>query len=175
MNGFSIADGLAGEAMPQQASRPVLLAVTGLHVHYGRSHVLHGVSFNIGRGEIVTLLGRNGAGRSTTLKAIMGLVPPSAGSVCWDAGAESGQGEELTALRPFEIARRGLAYVPEERLVFAELTVEENLSLGVRNVGRWQQHARDGLLARADARAVWEIGQLYDWFPALASRRGSTV
>jgi branched-chain amino acid transport system ATP-binding protein len=85
-----------------------LLEVEGLHAHYGKSHILHGVGFAIGVGEIVSLLGRNGSGRSTTLKTIMGLVRPTAGAVRLD-------GVNLAGRRAFRIARAGIAYVPEER------------------------------------------------------------
>ena len=101
-----------------------LLEVEDLHAHYDKSHILHGVHLRIGEGEIVSLLGRNGSGRSTTLKTIMGLVRPSAGSVRLD-------GVELAGVRAFRIARAGLAYVPEEREIFANLTVDENMRIGM--------------------------------------------
>ncbi len=109
-----------------------LLAVEDLHAFYGKSHILRGVTFGVGAGEIVSLLGRNGVGRSTTVKAIMGDVP-ARGSVRF-------RGEELIGLRPHEIARRGLGYVPESRDVFPGLTVRENLLLGLKSVrqpGGW--------------------------------------
>jgi branched-chain amino acid transport system ATP-binding protein len=99
-----------------------LLEVRGLHAFYGQSHVLHGVDLDVGPGEIVSLLGRNGAGRSSALKAIMGMLR-SSGSVRFN-------GIELNGLKTFRIARQGLAYVPEERAVFPTLTVEQNLLLG---------------------------------------------
>lgn len=99
-----------------------MLEVRGLHAFYGQSHVLHGVDLDVGPGEIVSLLGRNGAGRSSALKAIMGMLR-SSGSVRFD-------GIELNGLKTFRIARQGLAYVPEERAVFPTLTVEQNLLLG---------------------------------------------
>jgi len=89
-----------------------LLSVRHLHAHYGKSHILHGVSFDVGANEVVSLLGRNGSGRSTTMKAIMGLVPPTAGEVRLG-------GRELAGARPYAICRAGVAYVPEEREVFA--------------------------------------------------------
>jgi len=106
-----------------------LLEVEGLHAHYGKSHILHGVGFAIGVGEIVSLLGRNGSGRSTTLKTIMGLVRPTAGAVRLD-------GVDLAGRRAFRIARAGIAYVPEEREIFANLTVDENLRLGIQEGAR---------------------------------------
>ncbi|SFH64565.1 amino acid/amide ABC transporter ATP-binding protein 2, HAAT family (TC 3.A.1.4.-) [Collimonas sp. OK307] len=99
-----------------------MLEVRGLNAFYDQSHVLHGVDLDVGPGEIVSLLGRNGAGRSSTLKALMGMMR-SSGSVRFN-------GTELTGLKTFQIARRGLAYVPEERAVFPTLTVQQNLLLG---------------------------------------------
>ncbi|GAC1319081.1 MAG: ABC transporter ATP-binding protein [Collimonas sp.] len=99
-----------------------MLEVRGLHAFYDQSHVLRGVDLDVGPGEIVSLLGRNGAGRSSTLKALMGLIR-SSGSVRFN-------GAELSGLKTFQIARRGLAYVPEERAVFPTLTVQQNLLLG---------------------------------------------
>jgi branched-chain amino acid transport system ATP-binding protein len=109
-----------------------MLEVRDLHAYYGKSHILQGVSFDVGPGEIVSLLGRNGVGRSTTIKAIMGDVAPR-GSVRF-------RGEELAGLPPHVIARKGLGYVPENRDIFPGLTVRENLLLGkksTRQTGRW--------------------------------------
>ena len=128
----------------------MLLEVHGLHAHYGKSHVLHGVDLAVERGGIVSLLGRNGSGRSTTLKAIMGLVPPTGGSVRLD-------GRELAGRRPFAVARAGLGYVPEERMVFPNLTVAETLLMGV-------QRAPDGAHA-------WTLADMYRYFPRLEERR----
>jgi branched-chain amino acid transport system ATP-binding protein len=99
-----------------------LLEVRDLHAWYGESHVLHGVDFEVRRGEVVTLLGRNGAGKTTTLKSIMGMVPRRAGSIRYE-------GSELIALPSNRIARLGVAICPEERGIFASLNVEENLLL----------------------------------------------
>jgi branched-chain amino acid transport system ATP-binding protein len=99
-----------------------LLAVQGLEAWYGESHVLHGVSFNVQAGEVVTLLGRNGVGKTTTLKAIMGIIERRTGSVCFE-------GRELIKLSSDTIARRGIAFCPEERGIFASLDVKENLLL----------------------------------------------
>ena len=99
-----------------------LLEVAGLEAYYGKSHILHGVTFYVGEGEIVGLLGRNGVGRSTTIKAIMGDVPPL-DSICF-------RGEEIAGLRPHQTARKGLGYVPETRDIFPGLTVRQNLQLG---------------------------------------------
>jgi branched-chain amino acid transport system ATP-binding protein len=109
-----------------------MLEVRDLHAYYGKSHILQGVTFDVGSGEIVSLLGRNGVGRSTTIKAIMGDVPPH-GSVRF-------RGEELVGLPPHVIARKGLGYVPENRDIFPGLTVRENLLLGrksTKQIGRW--------------------------------------
>jgi branched-chain amino acid transport system ATP-binding protein len=109
-----------------------MLEVRDLHAYYGKSHILQGVTFDVRAGEIVSLLGRNGVGRSTTIKAIMGDVPPH-GSVRF-------RGEELVGLPPHLIARKGLGYVPENRDIFPGLTVRENLLLGkksTRQTGRW--------------------------------------
>ncbi len=129
-----------------------LLKVDGLHAHYGKSHVLRGVTLQVNRGEVVSLLGRNGSGRSTTLKAVMGLVPPSAGQV------ELG-GRALAGSPPHAICRAGLAYVPEEREVFANLTVDENLRMG-------EQPPVAGAVR-------WTIAQMFDYFPRLKERRGT--
>lgn len=129
-----------------------LLHVDDLQAHYGKSHILRGVSFSVARGEVVSLLGRNGSGRSTALKAIMGLLPPSAGRVSLD-------GRELAGAKPHAICRAGLAYVPEEREVFANLTVDENLRMG-------EQPPVQG--ARR-----WTVQQMFDYFPRLKERRGT--
>ncbi|MGN6465559.1 MAG: ABC transporter ATP-binding protein [Rhizobiaceae bacterium] len=128
----------------------MLLCVDNVHAHYGKSHILQGVTFSMGEGEIVSLIGRNGSGRSTTLKAMIGLLTPTSGSVMLNDC-------QLVGLRLFEIVRNGLAYVPEERLVFANLTVEENLRMG-------EQKALGGVKR-------WSIEEMYAWFPPLAERR----
>lgn len=128
----------------------VLLQVDDLHAHYGKSHVLRGVTLKVRRGEVVSLLGRNGSGRSTTLKAMMGLVPPSSGRVQLGTRA-------LAGAKPNTICRAGLAYVPEEREVFANLTVDENLRMG-------EQPPVEGAQR-------WSIEQMFDYFPRLKERR----
>ena len=127
-----------------------MLHVEGLEAHYGRAQILHGLSFEVMPGEVVCLVGRNGAGKSTTMKAIMGLVPPSGGRVLLDS-------KDLTGQPPHHIARAGLGYVPEERRIFAELTVEENLEVG-------RQPARAGLPA-------WTPERAYALFPVLGEMR----
>jgi len=104
-----------------------MLEVRDLHAYYGKSHVLHGVTLDVREGEIVSLLGRNGVGRSTTVKAIMGQVVAR--------GAVRFRGEDIAGLKPHQVARRGLGYVPEDRAVFADLTVRENLELGRKGHG----------------------------------------
>lgn len=127
-----------------------LLSVRDLHAYYGRAHILQGVSFAMAPGEVVALVGRNGAGKSTTMKTIMGLVPVAAGDVTFD-------GQPIAGREPFEIARGGLGYVPEERRIFSELTVLENLSVGERP-------------PRPDA-PRWTPGQLFALFPNLGRMR----
>jgi branched-chain amino acid transport system ATP-binding protein len=105
-----------------------MLEVRGLHAFYGKSHVLHGVHFEVGRGEIVSLLGRNGVGRSTAIKAVMGLAQAQ-GSVRF-------KGAEILGLKAHQIALRGLGYVPEDRAIFPDLTVRQNLMLGAKRMGR---------------------------------------
>ena len=131
-----------------------LLDVQDLHAHYDKSHILHGVSLTIAPGEIVSLLGRNGSGRSTTLKTIMGLVMPTGGHVRLE-------GTDLAGERAYRIARAGIAYVPEEREIFANITVEENMRIGV-------QAARGGV-------PHWNIEQMYAFFPQLKDRRNTAA
>jgi branched-chain amino acid transport system ATP-binding protein len=126
-----------------------MLQVRDLHAYYGKSHILQGVSFDVGPGEIVSLLGRNGAGRSTTIKAIMGGVPLT-GSVRF-------RDEEVAGLRPHEIARKGLGYVPENRDIFPGLTVRENLILGMKST-------------RPSGR--WTFDDMFELFPVLGERAG---
>ena len=127
-----------------------MLSVSGLSAHYGRAHILDEVALEVGAGEVVVLLGRNGAGKSTTMKAIMGLVPPSGGSVRF-------MGAEIAGREPFEIARLGLGYVPEERRIFSELTVMENLEVGRR--------------APPPGLAPWTPERLFALFPSLGGMR----
>jgi branched-chain amino acid transport system ATP-binding protein len=129
-----------------------LLSIEDLHAHYGKSHILRGVNFKVARNEVISLLGRNGSGRSTTMKAIMGIVPPSAGRVRL-------QSRELAGARPYAVCRAGIAYVPEEREVFANLTVEENLHMG-------EQPAVAGAYR-------WTVEQMFDYFPRLKERRNT--
>ena len=126
-----------------------MLKLNELHARYGKSHILHGVSMDVHAGEIVSLLGRNGSGRSTTVKTVMGLVAGQ-GSVQW-------HNEELLGKKPFEIARRGLGYVPESRDIFPTMSVHNNLRLGEK-AGRTK-------------RPRWSIEDMYGLFPQLKERR----
>lgn len=128
----------------------MLLSVDNLHAHYGKSHILHGVSFTMAEADIVALLGRNGSGRSTTLKAMMGWLEPTAGSVRL-------KDKELAGRSAHAVARQGLGYVPEERLVFPNLTVEENLHMG--------------MLSGVDGAPRWNVDDMYAYFPRLRERR----
>jgi branched-chain amino acid transport system ATP-binding protein len=132
-----------------------MLQVKDLHAYYGKSHVLHGVSFSVGKGEIVALLGRNGSGRSTTVKAIMGLVDAQ-GSVEW-------LGQQIVGRKPFEIAHLGVGYVPENRDIFPKLTVHQNLLLGLKGkqpTGRWDFEDMYNLFPRLRERQHTEAGVL---------------
>ncbi|SAK44684.1 ABC transporter [Caballeronia hypogeia] len=124
----------------------MMLAVDNIHGYYGKSHILQGVSLTIAEGETVTLLGRNGAGKSTTLKSIAGVVTPQRGSVKF-------KNVELARLPPHRIAARGVCFVPEHRGIFKLLSVEENLRLG----------------ARKDS--PWQLADIYRIFPRLKERR----
>ncbi len=129
---------------------PPMLEVKDLHAFYGRAHILHGISLEVRAGEVVALLGRNGAGKSTAMKAIMGLVPPARGEVSF-------AGQRIERLPPYRIARLGLGYVPEERRIFTELSVMENLEVG-------RQAARAGV-------PLWTEDKLFALFPNLARMR----
>lgn len=126
-----------------------LLQVQGLHAYYGKSHILHGVDLTVGEGEIVALLGRNGSGRSTTVKTVMGLVHGE-GSVQW-------RGQPILGHKAFDIARRGIGYVPENRDIFPKLTVEQNLMLG-------EQRG-------AKKKPRWSYEDMYQLFPRLKERQ----
>jgi branched-chain amino acid transport system ATP-binding protein len=124
-----------------------MLEVRNLHAYYGKSHILQGVDLDIGAGEVVSLLGRNGVGRSTTVKAIMGEVPPQ--------GTIRFKGQDIAGLPNYRIARSGLGYVPEHRDIFPGLTVRQNLLLGVKDVRR---------------PGKWRIDAMLEMFPNLAAR-----
>ncbi len=124
-----------------------MLEVKDLHAYYGSSHILQGVNLKVGNGEIVSLLGRNGVGRSTTCKTIMGLVPPD--------GKISYQGEIISGLKPHTIARKGIGFVPEDRWIFPGLTVLQNLQLGLKGRGQ---------------KGRWSVDDVFELFPKLGER-----
>jgi len=124
-----------------------MLEISNLHAYYGKSHVLHGVNMHVGQGEIVALLGRNGSGRSTTAKAIMGLVDCE-GDIQW-------KGQAIQGKKPFEVAHLGIGYVPENRDIFPKLTVRQNLLLGQKGAGKQSR---------------WSFDDMYAMFPRLKER-----
>jgi branched-chain amino acid transport system ATP-binding protein len=134
------------------ANDAILVDVEGIHTYYGKSHILDGVSLKVGRGEVVGLLGRNGVGKSTTLKTIMGLVSPSRGQVVYE-------GKPITGMPADRLARIGIAYVPEDRRIFRLLTVMENLRTGLDRRGM------------TEARRQELLGKAFAYFPVLAERR----
>jgi branched-chain amino acid transport system ATP-binding protein len=135
----------------------MILEVRDIHTYYGTSHILQGVSLNIDKGEGVCLLGRNGAGKSTTFKSIVGLLSPKKGSITF-------KGNEIIRKQPFRIARLGIGYVPEDRRIYPDLTVRENLKVGLKT-GKNQKDS-------------WTIEKIYDIFPLLKpmeNRKGSQM
>ena len=139
---------------PPQATAPVpLLEGRGLDTYYGQSHVLRGVSLRIAAGEAIGLMGRNGMGKTTLIRTLVGLVRPRAGTVLFD-------GEDITGLATFAIARRGIAYVPEGRGIFTRLSVAENLAIAARP-------------ARMGAAPGWSVPRVLEVFPRLADRLGN--
>jgi branched-chain amino acid transport system ATP-binding protein len=127
----------------------MFLEVDEIHTFLGKGHVLDGISLEVGKGEIVALLGRNGVGKSTTLKSIIGLNSPQRGSIQF-------QGKEVVGLRPYKICHLGIGYVPEERRIFPHLTVRQNLLIGMKR----EQKVED----------PWTIGRIYSFFPHLEQR-----
>src|SRR5438874_10186391 len=126
-----------------------MLAIEGLNAHYGASHVLQGVDLDVPDGTIVAVLGRNGVGKTTTVRAVMGLVPPSSGRVLLD-------GEDIAGWPPHRVARAGVAYVPEGRLIFPDLTVIENIRVAERPPAQTRS-----------------IGRLREFFPAVRELAGN--
>jgi branched-chain amino acid transport system ATP-binding protein len=143
---------VAADMSATAASAEPLVRVEDVHTYYGKSHILHGVSLTVAPGEVVGLLGRNGVGKSTTLKTIMGLVQPSRGAV-WLNGAR------ITGVPPHKLARRGIGYVPEDRRIFRLLTVMENLRTGLDRNGVTEDRRRALL------------DKVFAFFPVLAERR----
>jgi len=124
---------------------PAMLEVRGIDTYYGLSHILFDVSLTVSAGEIITLLGRNGAGKSTTMKSIIGLAPPRQGSILF-------KGKNISGKKPYQLARRGMGYVPDDRRVFADLSVGDNLDVSARGE------------SGVDA---WTMAGVYEFFPAL--------
>ncbi len=143
--------------MPEKNMSDLLIEVQGLNTHYGASHILQGIDFSVPRGETIGLMGRNGMGKSTLLKSIMGLVKPSSGSV-------TVMGQNMTGAPSYKIAQLGLAYVPEGRGIFGNLSVTENLKMA----------ARAGKSAAAKLRVEkqqdWDYDKVLDVFPRLKDR-----
>lgn len=142
---------------PLPSDKPILLDIDGLHAWYGAAHILHGVTLTVRRGEVVALMGRNGAGKSTTLKSIAALVPRRQGRIQF-------MGQDISRHASHQIARNGLGYVPEERRIFTELTVLENLEVGRQPPRQWPQ-------PYADDHCViphWTPDKLFALFPNLA-------
>jgi branched-chain amino acid transport system ATP-binding protein len=129
-----------------------MLEVREIHSYYGKSHILFGISLEVSKGKIVGLMGRNGAGKSTTLKSMIGIVPPQSGSLLF-------QNEEIMGLPPFRIARKGMGYVPEDRRVFSDLTVFENLEIMISK--------------RRESERNWTIEKIFDIFPKLKDLKSS--
>jgi branched-chain amino acid transport system ATP-binding protein len=134
----------------------MLLKVQDLNTFYGMSHALQNISLTVEKGEIVALLGRNGMGKSTTLKSIMGLLKPRSGSIVF-------KGNDITGLLPYKVARAGIGYVPEERRVFPELTVLDNLNIGIK--GGKIKNGSDG--------TKWTVERIFEHFPKLKERMNS--
>jgi len=133
-----------------------MLEINGIHTYYGQSHILFDVSLKIKRGQVVFLLGRNGAGKTATMKSVMGLAPPKQGTIRF-------KGEDITGRQAYQLARKGISYVPDDRRIFADLTVGENLEIAANK-------------KRADGE--WNKARLYDFFPALEkmdSRKGGLL
>ncbi|MCH8883820.1 MAG: ATP-binding cassette domain-containing protein, partial [SAR324 cluster bacterium] len=129
------------------------LELIGVSTHYGTSHILFDVSLEVNAGEVVCLLGRNGAGKTTTIKTVMGLAKASAGTVLWN-------GVTLNGLEPYQIARLGVGYVPDDRRIFPDLTVRENLEIAIKRG------------TNPDAEE-WTVERIYELFPALAPLDGN--
>jgi len=124
-----------------------MLEIEGLHTFYGDSHILQGISFFVRKGEVVTLLGRNGMGKTTTIKSIMGLIRPRAGRILF-------KGKDIIGLKPYAIAQKGIGFVPDDRRIFPSLTVSENLNLPVKK----------------KAEVGWQLESIYEFFPILKER-----
>lgn len=133
----------------------MLLDLRDVHTYYGKSHVLQGVNMQLNQGELVSLLGRNGVGKTTVINSIMGLVPPHSGSIKFED-------EELKGKQPYEIARLGVGVVPETRRIFGSLTVHENLQIGIKKAKHEKQKGED-----------WTLERIYDSIPLLKKRQNN--
>ena len=122
-----------------------MLELSDIHTYYGESHVLQGISLNVDQGSVVALLGRNGMGKTTTIRSIIGLTPPRSGMVRF-------KGKDITGLQPFQIAQLGIGYIPQGRHIFRSLTVKENLTMSARNIER---------------PGAWSLDRAYSFFPIL--------
>ena len=125
-----------------------MLELSDIHTLYGESHVLQGISLNVDQGSVVALLGRNGMGKTTTIRSIIGLTPPRSGMVRF-------KGKDITGLQPFQIAQLGIGYIPQGRHIFRSLTVKENLTMSARNIER---------------PGAWSLDRAYSFFPILKER-----
>jgi branched-chain amino acid transport system ATP-binding protein len=133
----------------------MLLDVDEIHSYYEKSHILHGVSLKLKKGELICLLGRNGVGKSTTLKSVMGIVQPREGSIVFD-------GQDLIGKEPYQISRMGIGFVPEDRRIFKSLTANENLLMGIKREKN-----------EASSKQDWTIEKVYEAFPQLKERKDS--
>jgi branched-chain amino acid transport system ATP-binding protein len=133
----------------------MLLNVNEIHSYYEKSHILHGVSLKLEKGELVCLLGRNGVGKSTTLKSVMGIVQPREGSILFS-------GQDLIGKEPYQISRMGIGFVPEDRRIFRSLTANENLLMGIKREKN-----------EASSKQSWTIEKVYEAFPQLKERKDS--
>lgn len=133
----------------------MLLEVHEIHSYYEKSHILHGVSLKLEKGELVCLLGRNGVGKSTALKSVIGIVQPREGSILFD-------GQELIGKEPYQISRMGIGFVPEDRRIFRSLTANENLLMGIKREKN-----------EASSKQGWTIQKVYEAFPQLKERKDS--
>jgi branched-chain amino acid transport system ATP-binding protein len=127
-----------------------LLEVEGIETFYGKSHVLHGLSLTVEEGQVVALLGKNGVGKTTTLRSIMGLTPPKTGRIKWKGNAIQGK-------KPFEVARLGIGFVPEDRAIFPDITVRDNLEIAAKE--------------RRDGSRIWSMEKVFEYFPVLETKQ----
>ena len=127
-----------------------LLEVEGIETFYGKSHVLHGLSLTVEEGQVVALLGKNGVGKTTTLRSIMGLTPPKTGRIKW-------KGNSIQGKKPFEIARLGIGFVPEDRAIFPDITVRDNLEIAAKE--------------RRDGSRIWSMEKVFEYFPVLETKQ----